>query len=261
MKILPAEFSFLQDVIILIISFIISILFFYVTDLIKKKGLASQYFTRKLIHLALAPIFLFTFFLYSGEWFSPWIAVIIPVIYLIAILLINMDIIKISQLTTTMSRSGDPRELLRGIAYYLIVVIIVCIVGWSSYPLLSWYSPLAIFVISILAVGDGLADIIGRKIDRYKFKIFAEKSIPGSVAMFVSSIFACLAFLTVFGYDVVSMIFLTIIIVGITTIVEALSPGDLDNLTVPLTTFIVFIILTPLLMTSVEWSLLSLPLP
>ena len=261
MKILPAQFSLLQDVIILVISFIISILFFYFTDLIKKKGLASQYFTRKLIHLALAPIFLFTFLLYSGEWFSPWIAVIIPTVYFIAILLINLDIIKISKLTTTMSRSGDPRELLRGIAYYLIVVIIVCIVGWSSYPLLSWYSPLAIFIISILAVGDGLADIIGRKVDRYKFKIFAEKSIPGSVAMFISSLFACLAFLAVFGYDVISMVFLTIIIVGIATIVEALSPGDLDNITVPLATFIVFIVITPLVLTSVEWSLLSLPLP
>jgi phytol kinase len=261
MKILPAEFSLLQDVIILIISFIISIMFFYFTDWIKKKGLASQYFTRKLIHLALAPIFLFTFLLYSGEWFSPWIAVIIPIIYFIAILLINLDIIKLSQLTTTMSRSGDPRELLRGIAYYLIVVIIVCIIGWSSYPLISWYSPLAIFVISILAVGDGLADIIGRKMDRYRFKILAEKSVPGSVAMFISSLVACLAFLTVFGYDVISMVFLTIIIVGIATIVEALSPGELDNISVPLATFIVFIFITPLLMSSVEWSLISLPIP
>jgi len=261
MKILPVEFSFLQDVIILIISFIISIMFFYFTDWIKKKGLASQYFTRKLIHLALAPIFLFTFLLYSGQWFSPWIAVIIPIIYFIAILLINLDIIKLSQLTTTMSRSGDPRELLRGIAYYLIVVIIVCIVGWSSFPLLSWYSPLAIFVISILAVGDGLADIVGRKIDRYKFKILAEKSIPGSVAMFVSSLVACLAFLTIFGYDVLSMIFLTLVIVGVATIVEALSPGELDNITVPLTTAIVFILGTPLLIPFFECSLISLPLP
>ena len=261
MKILPAEFSLLQDIIILIISFIISILFFYVTDWIKKKGLASQYFTRKLIHLALAPIFLFTFLLYSGEWFSPWIAVIIPIVYFIAILLINLDIIKLSQLTTTMSRSGDPRELLRGIAYYLIVVIIVCIVGWSSYPLLSWYSPLAIFVISILAVGDGLADIVGRKIDRYKFKILAEKSIPGSVAMFVSSLVACLAFLTIFGYDVLSMIFLTLVIVGAATLVEAISPGEMDNITVPLTTFIIYILGTPLLVPLTEWSLLSFPLP
>ncbi|MFX0124782.1 MAG: diacylglycerol/polyprenol kinase family protein [Candidatus Hodarchaeota archaeon] len=261
MKILPSEFSFFQDIVVMILSFIISILFFYFTDWIKKKGMASQYFTRKLIHLALAPIFLFTFLFYSGEWFSPWIAVIIPIIYFIAIILINLDIIKLNQLTTTMSRSGDPRELLRGIAYYLIAVIVVCIIGWSSYPLLSWYSPLAIFVISILAVGDGLADIIGRKMDRYKFKIFAQKSIPGSIAMFVSSSFACFSFLTIFGYDVFSMIFLTLIIVGIATIVEAFSPGELDNITVPLTTVIVYILVTPLLLPFLEWSLLSLPLP
>lgn len=261
MKILPVELSLIQDIIVMIISFIISILFFYFTDWLKKKEIASQYFTRKLIHLSLAPIFLFTFLFYSGEWFSPWIAVTVPTIYFIAILLINLEIIKLSQLTTTMSRSGDPRELLRGIAYYLVVVIIVSIIGWTSYPLMSWYSPLSIFVISILAVGDGLADIIGRMVDRFKFKILAEKSIPGSVAMFVSSFVACFVFLAVFGYDALSMAFLTFIIVGIATIVEAFSPGELDNITVPLTTVIAFICITPLLVTTGEWVLLSLPLP
>ncbi|UCG02844.1 MAG: hypothetical protein JSW11_02415 [Candidatus Heimdallarchaeota archaeon] len=261
MKILPSELSLIQDIIVMILSFIISILFFYFTDWIKKKKIASQYFTRKLIHLALAPIFLFTFLFYSGEWFSPWIAVTIPVVYFIAILLINLEIVKLSQLTTTMSRSGDPRELLRGIAYYLVVVIIVCIIGWTSYPSMSWYSPLSIFIISILAVGDGLADIIGRKVDRFKFTILVEKSIPGSAAMFLSSFAACLAFLAIFGYDFISMALLTLVIVGIATIVEALSPGELDNITVPLTTIIVFILMTPLLVSSHDWSLISLPLP
>ena len=39
MQILPPEFSLLQDLIVVIISFIISILFFYFTDLIKLKKL------------------------------------------------------------------------------------------------------------------------------------------------------------------------------------------------------------------------------
>ncbi len=261
MKILPAEFSLLQDILVMIISFFISILFFYFTDWIKKKELASQYFTRKLIHLALGPIFLITFLFYSGEWFSPWIAVTIPIIYFIAILLINLEIVKIRQLTTTMSRSGDPRELLRGIAYYIVVMIIVSIVGWTSYAISSQNSPLSIFVISILAVGDGVADIIGRKANRLKFTIFAEKSIPGSLAMFFSSIFACFVFLILFNYEVLSMISLILVIVFVATIVEAFSPGDLDNISVPIAITIAFLFITPLLMPSAEWSLLSIPLP
>lgn len=261
MQILPAEFSLIQDVMVMIISFPISILFFYFTDWMKKKEIVSQYFTRKLIHLALGPIFLFTFLFYSGEWFSPWIAITIPTIYFIAILLINLEIVKINQLTTTMSRSGDPRELLRGIAYYIVVMMVVSIIGWTSYPVSSWNSPLSIFVISILAVGDGLADIIGRKADRLKFTIFAEKSIPGSLAMFFSSLVACFVFLALFGYDVLAMVFLTVVIVLIATIVEAFSPGELDNITVPLIIIIAFIFITPLLLPSTEWSLLSLPLP
>ena len=261
MKILPSELFLLQDVFVMIISFIISILFFYFSDWIKKKELASQYFTRKLIHLALGPIFLITFLFYSGQWFSPWIAIIIPTIYFMAIVLINLEIVKISQLTTTMSRSGDPRELLRGIAYYIVVVIVVSIIGWTSSPISSWNSPLSIFVISILAVGDGLADIIGRKADRLKFTILAEKSIPGSLAMFFSSLVACFVFLALFGYDVLAMAFLTLVIVLIATVVEAFSPGELDNITVPLITIIAFLLITPLLLPSTEWSLISLPFP
>jgi dolichol kinase len=261
MQILPTEFSLIQDVLVMLISFIISILFFYFTDWLKKKELASQYFTRKLIHLALGPIFLTTFLFYSGQWFSPWIAITIPVIYFIAIVMINLEIVKISQLTTTMSRSGDPRELLRGIAYYIVVVIIVSIFGWTTHPISSWNSPLSIYVISILAVGDGLADIIGRKVNKLKFTILAEKSVPGSTAMVLSSLFSCIVFLILFGYNVEVMLFLTMAIVITATIVEAISPGELDNITVPLCTFVAYIILTPILVPSPDWSLLSVPLP
>lgn len=261
MKILPSEYSIIQDIIVMLISFLISILFFYFSNLIQKKGLASQYFTRKLIHLGLAPIFLFTFIFYSGEWFSPYIAVITPIIYLIAILLINLEIVDVKTLTTTMSRSGDPKELLRGIAYYIVVVILVTIFAWTSFPITDISSPLCIFVIVILAIGDGLADIVGRRMDMYKYKILAEKSIPGTLAMLISSIFGCLIYFLIFNYNIIEMIPLTLVVVLVATIIEAVSPGELDNITVPLATVIIFFISVPILVPSATWTLFHLNVP
>jgi dolichol kinase len=261
MKLLPSEFSLIQDILVLIISFIISIFFFYFTNWIKRKGLASQYFTRKLIHLGLAPIFLFTFILYSGEWFSPYIAVITPIIYFIAILLINLEVINVKTLTTTMSRSGDPKELLRGIAYYIAVVVLVTIFAWTSYPVTEVSSPLCIFIIVILAIGDGLADIVGRKMDMYKYKILAEKSIPGTLAMLISSLLGCFLYFLIFNYNILEMIPITVVVVIVATFIEAISPGELDNITVPLTTAIIFIISAPILAPKATWALFHLNLP
>jgi len=260
-QLLPSELSLVQDVLITVAAFVISIFYFYFCGWLQKKGLASSYVTRKLIHLGLAPIFLFTLVFYSGQWYSVYIALTTPLIYLVAIFMINTGIVSIETLTKTMSRSGDPKELLRGITYYIFTVIIVTILGWTQFPMTETSSPLSIFVITILAIGDGTADIIGRRINRMKFTILSEKSVPGSITMLITSIAACTGFLAFFGYDLSSMFFLVILIASIATLVEALSPGNVDNITVPLATVISYLILVPILIPTASWKLFYIHLP
>lgn len=97
-----------------------------------------------------------------------------------------------------------------------------------------------------MAYGDAAASVVGEKIGQTKYKLFAKKSVEGSVAMFVASlvslavgflVFAC------FGFAFSSWLFVPIIAVA-ATVVEGLSPLGLDNLTVPATCVLTFLLLS-----------------
>jgi len=58
-----------------------------------------------------------------------------------------------------------------------------------------------------------LADIVGRKMDMYKYKILAEKSIPGTLAMLISSLIGCFLYFLIFNYNILEMIPITVVVV------------------------------------------------
>ncbi|MFX0204979.1 MAG: hypothetical protein ACFFDT_03270, partial [Candidatus Hodarchaeota archaeon] len=165
MQILPAEFALIQDILILIAVLIVVLLFITLMYVIRKKEVISQYFSRKLIHICAGPTFVLSFIFYSGSWFSPYIASILPGIFVLLFFLIGVGIIKNEHFVHSMSRSGDPRELLRGTFYYACVGGIVTLFFWTSYPPTASSSPISIVIISTLAFGDGFADIVGRKVN------------------------------------------------------------------------------------------------
>ncbi|UCG90377.1 MAG: phosphatidate cytidylyltransferase [Candidatus Heimdallarchaeota archaeon] len=261
MEIFPKELAFMQDILVLILTIVLIILFISLNFWFRKKGITSQYVTRKLIHLTAGPTLLISFIFYSGQWFSPYIASIAPGIFVILFLLIGSGKIKSEHFVQSMSRSEDPRELLRGTFYYVLVGVFVTIFCWTSIPLTEHSSPVSIVVVSTLAFGDGLADIVGRKINRMKFKVFAEKSVPGSLAMFISSLLSCFFFLVIFGYNLESTVLLSVLAILAGTGAEALSPSEVDNISVSLATIIVFALLAPILAPSASWAVFYVYLP
>ena len=85
----------------------------------------------------------------------------------------------------------------------------------------------------LVGIGDGVAEPIGRRIGRHKYRVpsltgcTAERSLEGSASVFVG----CLAvLLACFGWDTLAPAALLALIL---TVVEAVSPHGLDNLTIP----------------------------
>jgi dolichol kinase len=235
-----------------------------VNDWLKKKDIVSQYFTRKVIHVVAGPALIVSFIFYSGMWYSPYIALVAPLLFAFLFLLIGTGMINNNlseRFIQSMSRSGDPKELMRGTFYYCLVGVSLTLISWTSIPLKTSYSPMSIVIAMTLAFGDGFADIVGRKINRMKFKIIAEKSVPGSLAMFLTSVITCFITLAIFGYDLIEMGLLTLIVILIATIIEALSPRETDNITIPMAIVITMVILSPLLVPSATWSLFYIHLP
>jgi phytol kinase len=120
-----------------------------------------------------------------------------------------------------------------------------------SYSVLALFFSSRPFVIAAgilpMAYGDAAASLVGEKFGRCQFKIFAKKSVAGSIAMFVvsfASFAVSLLFFSVFySFSLLSSILAALPVAAVTAIAEALSPRGIDNITVPLFGALVFLLL------------------
>ncbi|MHA2249135.1 MAG: diacylglycerol/polyprenol kinase family protein [Candidatus Kariarchaeaceae archaeon] len=247
-----------QDIVAVILTIVLIQLFILLNDFIKAKGYLSTTVTRKFIHIFAAPIYVFCWMLYSNKWYSPYFALIVPGLFAFQFILIGFGITKNEEFIQTMSRSGDPKELLRGPLYYAIFMMISAVLFWTSIPLSDDYSPVGIVAIMVLAFGDGFADIVGRTMNRMKFTIFTEKSIPGTLAMFVFSLLFSFIGLLVFGFDLEHLTLITIVACAVATLVEVASPKETDNVTIPIAVYLVFIVLAPVLSEDANWEIFNI---
>ena len=77
-----------------------------------------------------------------------------------------------------MSRSGDPKEILRGPLYYGIMFVLLTVLFWKE-------SPIGIVALMMMCGGDGIADVVGRRIPSAKLPWSREKSVAGTVSVFL----------------------------------------------------------------------------
>ncbi len=159
-----------------------------------------------------------------------WLAALVPFSITVQFALIGLGVIKDEASVKAMSRTGDPKEILRGPLFYGIMFVALTLIFWKD-------SPVGIVALMMLCGGDGIADMIGRNVKSPKLSWSEKKSIAGSIGVFAGG--WILAALVLFVY-VQAGIFaapfsayllpLTWIALG-TTIVESLPFKDVDNIT------------------------------
>ncbi|NHI83598.1 MAG: phosphatidate cytidylyltransferase [Candidatus Thorarchaeota archaeon] len=240
------------DFIAFIVSFILILMLVQINAAIEKSGKLSTTVTRKVIHTFAAPLWVVTWVLFSGSVFSRWLALIVPLLFVILFVAIGTGKMVNEDFVSSMSRSGDPKELLGGTLYYAFLMMVVAVL-WFYVPAdatLANATPLALIVFGCLAGGDGLADVIGRKYGgEKKFGIGgAEKTLAGTIGMFIGSVLSSIILVFLFSIEVSSFalidLLLPIIVVSIVaTIVEALTPKGLDNITITIAAIVMCLIL------------------
>lgn len=132
-----------------------------------------------------------------------------------------------------MSRTGDPKEILRGPLYYGIMFVALTVVYWKD-------SPIGIIALMMMCGGDGIADIVGRKFNSAKLAWSREKSIAGTVSVFLGGfVMSALMIFIYVNAGVFSAPFTNyllpitaIAIVG--SVVESLHYKDIDNISMTL---------------------------
>jgi phytol kinase len=222
----------LQDIIALVITFALALAWLRIMDFAAQKGWISSDLSRKIIHIGTGPIFVLCWLFFPDDPAARYLAALVPLAITAQFALVGSGVIKDPAAVQAMSRTGRREEILRGPLYYGIVFVLLTIVFWKD-------SPIGILALMLLCGGDGLADIIGKRVGTARLPWSQKKSWGGSLAMLLGGFLFASVILYVFTAMGVfqapqSGYFAPLIVIAIIgTLVESLPFNDLDNLTVP----------------------------
>lgn len=223
----------MNNYIALFITFALSMLFLRSMDFIAHRGWMDSKLSRKVIHIGTGPLFVLCWFLFRDTPDARWLAALVPFAITVQFALIGFGVIKDDASVKAMSRTGDPREILRGPLYYGIMFVVLTLVYWKD-------SPTGIIALMMMCGGDGVADIVGRAVRSPKLPWSGEKSVAGTIGVFVGGwlLASALIFIYVaagvFTGGFMNYIFPITVIAFLGALVESLQYKDIDNITMTL---------------------------
>ncbi|MFX0151155.1 MAG: diacylglycerol/polyprenol kinase family protein [Candidatus Hodarchaeota archaeon] len=248
---LPVVWNLLMGVVVMMI-YIQGIIM--VMEKLVDSGTLSSDLSRKVIHIAAGSYIWIWFFIDTTDKFSAMFNIIVPFLFFITFLFKGFKATSDDKDVKTMTRTGDPKELLKGPLYFTIIMMLA-----GTLFLDTW---VGVFMMAIVGWGDGIAPYIGKKYGGKTYKTLGrEKTITGSISVFLFSVAGCLVFYLLLGVigglvdpllpnpgiDVIQMLLVIIILGVVAMFVEAVSPADIDNLILPASTIIVMFVLNILL--------------
>lgn len=223
---LGTQLALRWDIIALVVTFLAIQALVMVNGVLQARALLPTFVTRKIIHLFAATIFVICWLLYSGAASSRYLAMVVPLAFILQFAVIGLGLRKDEAFVNSMSRSGDPKELLGGTLHYAVVMLLCALFFFNAG---NNNNPTALYIFGALAGGDGLADVIGRRYGgAWQFGVGGtQKTVAGTSAMFAGSVLLIVILTAIFGtgLNLVTIISLSLL----ATLAEALTPRGLDN--------------------------------
>lgn len=213
-----------------LLTFAVAICFLRLMDYFAHRGWIESRLSRKLIHIGTGPMFLLCWLMYPDAEISRWLAALVPLVITVQFVLVGTGMIRDEAAVKAMSRSGDPREILRGPLYYGLVFVAVTLLYWRD-------SPVGIPALMMMCGGDGIADIVGRGVRSPKLSWSREKSVAGSLSVFVGGWLLTMFLFAVYIWAAawagpITRFLLPVTWIGLgAMLVESLPFRDVDNLT------------------------------
>jgi phytol kinase len=221
-----------------IATFLIAIAFLRLMDFLAHRGVIESKLSRKIIHIGTGPIFVLCWMMYPDVQISRWLAALVPLLITAQFVLVGTGIIKDEAAVKAMTRTGDRREILRGPLFYGIVFVALTLTYWKD-------SLIGIPALMMMCGGDGIADIVGRRVNSPKLPWSREKSVAGSLSVFAGGwlltifIFAVYVWIGAFSPPVSRFLApVTWIALG-AMLVESLPFKDVDNLTITIASVLI----------------------
>jgi len=173
------------------LTFAIALAFLRLMDFFAHRGLIESKLSRKFIHIGTGPIFVLCWLMFPDLSISRYLAALVPLLITVQFILVGTGIMKDDAAVQAMTRTGNPREILRGPLFYGIMFVVLTVIYWKD-------SPIGITALMMMCGGDGIADIVGRRIKSPKLAWSREKSVAGSLSVIAGG--ALLTALILFVY-------------------------------------------------------------
>ena len=213
-----------------LLTFAIAVAFLRLMDYIAERGWIDSKTSRKLIHIGTGPIFVLCWLMFPNVPISRWLATLVPLVITVRFTLIGVGILKDEAAVKAMSRTGDRREILRGPLFYGIMFVAITLIYWKD-------SLIGIPALMMMCGGDGIADIVGRRVNSAKLPWSPEKSLAGMLSVFAGGwtmtifVFAIYVWMGAFSGPMARFLLpVTWIAIG-AALVESLPFKDVDNIT------------------------------
>ena len=221
-----------------LLTFAIAIAYLRFMDFLAHRGVIESRLSRKLIHIGTGPIFVLCWLMYPDVWISRWLASLVPLLITVQFALVGLGVIKDEAAVQAMSRTGDRREILRGPLFYGIMFVAITLIYWKD-------SLIGIPALMMMCGGDGIADIVGRRVPSAKLPWSPQKTVAGSLSVFTGGwlmtifVFSVYVWFGAFSGPMTRFLIpVTWIALG-ATLVESLSFKDIDNITVTVTSVLI----------------------
>lgn len=228
----------MNNYIALVVTFALSMIFLRSMDFIAHRGWMDSKLSRKVIHIGTGPLFVLCWLLFKDTPDARWLAALVPFAITAQFALIGFGVIKDDASVKSMSRTGDPKEILRGPLYYGIMFVVLTLVYWKD-------SPIGIIALMMMCGGDGIADIVGRRVSSPKLAWSGEKSIAGTAGVFAGGwvMSAVIIFIYIqagiFSAPITNYLLPITFIALAGSLIESLHFKDIDNVTMTLASALV----------------------
>lgn len=211
-----------------------------VFDVLTERRLIEQSLSRKIVHVLSGVLFMSSWPLFSNSTEARYFAAVVPFLNFVRLTIYGLRIYTDEALVKSVTREGNPEELLRGPLYYVLVLLFSVLLFWRE-------SPIGIVSLSMMSGGDGFADIVGRRYGSVKLPFNEKKSWIGSISMFISGFllsaimmfyFSSLGYIHVSWDEAFAKLALVALVATIVECIPVIEVVD-DNISVPLATMLV----------------------
>lgn len=208
----------------LVLSYVLIFLVIGIATILQKAKVFGDEGARKFIHIGVSNWWILAMIFFTDQ-NKMWFAMIPPITFII------LNYLSYRQnLFKAMERGGQGNL---GTVYFPISLLILVILSFGIFN----RPDIGAIGILTLGYGDGFAAVFGVKYGKHKL-VFG-KSVEGSIAMFIASFIVGVVVSTL-AFPLVTAVWIGLIMAIFATGIELISPKGFDNLTVPLSTSLLY---------------------